>query len=128
MDTQELDDLNEDGDEVTDYRARARAELDRIARQTKQMLAEHMINLDIFFLIPNSGESVLLYGTPADPDDLLWERVSNIVSAVVREAVGLDGTRCRPVMCRTTTDAVADNEHSPSLISTPTLQNMGAEQ
>ena len=128
MDTQELDDLNEDGDEVTACRARARTELDQIARQTKQALAEQGLDITVFFLVPNSGEAVLLYGTPADPDDLIWERVSNIVSAVVREVVGLDGGRCRPVMCSTTTDAEVGNEHSPSLISTPSLQNAEIEQ
>ena len=70
MDTQELDDLTEDGDEVTAYRARARTELDQIARQTKQALAEQGLTSTVFFLVPNSGEAVLLFGTPADPDDL----------------------------------------------------------
>ena len=128
MDTEELHDLTEDGDDLSVYRDRAKAMLDQVVRLTKQALAEHMINLDIFFLIPNSGEAVLLYGTPADPDDLIWERVGNIVSAVVREVVGLDSARCRPVMCRTTTDAEVGNEHSPSLISTPSLQNAEIEQ
>ena len=113
MDTQELDDLTEDGDEVTAYRARARTELDQIARQVKQALAEQKIDFDLFFLVPNSGEAILMFGTPADADDLTWERVGDIVSAVLRQVAGLDGTRCRPVMCSTTTDAEADNEHSP---------------
>ena len=47
MDTQEVDDLTEDGDEVRDYRARARTELDQIARQAKQALAEQKIGLTI---------------------------------------------------------------------------------
>ena len=49
MDTEELDDLIEDGDDVMDYRARAKTELDRIARQTKNALAEHGIDLTVFF-------------------------------------------------------------------------------
>ena len=69
-----------------------------------------------------------MFGTPADPDDLTWERVSDIVSSVLRQVVGLDGTRCRPVMCSTTTDAVAGNEHSLMPIPTPSLQNTGVEQ
>ena len=52
MDTQELDDLNEDGDEVTDYRARAKTELGQIARQTKHALAEHGLDdLTVFFMV-----------------------------------------------------------------------------
>ena len=62
MDIHEFDDLTEDGDEVTSHRARARTELDQIARQAKQVLAEQKIDLDLFFLIPNSGEAILLFG------------------------------------------------------------------
>ena len=69
MDTQELDDLIEDGDDVMDYRARAKTELDRIARQTKQALAEQGLDITVFFLVPNSGEAVLfIWQHPADPD------------------------------------------------------------
>ena len=50
MDTQEADDLTEEGDEVMDYRDKARAELDRIARQTKHALAEHGIDAHRVFL------------------------------------------------------------------------------
>ena len=128
MDTQALDDLTEDGDEVTACRARAKTELDQIARQTKQALAEQGLDITVFFLVPNSGEAILMFGTPADADDPTWERVSDIVSAILRQVAGLDGTRCRPVMCSATTDAEVGNEHSPSLISTPSLQNTGVEQ
>jgi hypothetical protein len=55
MDTQGLHDLTEDSDPLSVYRDRAKAMLDQVVRLTKQMLAEHMISLDIFFLIPNSG-------------------------------------------------------------------------
>ena len=126
MDTQELDDLNEDGDEVRAHRARVRTGLNEIARLAKQALAKQKIGLDLFFLTPNSGESVLMFGSPTDVDDPTWERVSDIVSSVLRQVVGLDGTRCRPVMCSTTTDAGAGNEHSP--MPTPAFENTGAEQ
>jgi hypothetical protein len=125
---EELDDLIEDGDEVTDHRARARAELDQIARLAKQALAEQKIALDLFFLVPNSGQAILMFGTPADPDDELWEQVDEIVSAIVREVVGTDGTTCRQVTCSTTTDAVAGNEHSPMPIHTQSVQLTGADQ
>ena len=52
---EELDDPVEDGDEVMDYRDRARTELDRIAKMTKQALSEHGIDLTVFFLVQSSG-------------------------------------------------------------------------
>ena len=108
MDTQELD----DGDKVTDYRARARAELDRIARLTKHALAEHGIDdLTAFFMIQSSGQ-LLTFGTMADPPASQWQQVSEIALSVVREVTGLDGLWSRPITCAST-DAVAGNEHSP---------------
>jgi hypothetical protein len=128
MDTQELDDLTEEEDEVTAHRARAKTELDQIKRLVKHALVEQRIDLDLFFLTPNSGEAILMFGSPANPDDSTWERVSDIVSAILRQVVGLDGTRCRPVMCSTTTDDMVGNEQSLMPIPTPTLQNTGVEQ
>jgi hypothetical protein len=125
MDTQEeLDDLTEEGDEVIDYRARARAEIDQIARLAKNALAEHAIDLTVFFLVQSNGP-ILTFGTMSEPSENQWEQVSKIVLSIVREVTGLDGAWCRRVMCAST-DAVADNEHSPIL--TPTLQHTGADQ
>jgi hypothetical protein len=122
MDTEELDDLIEDGDDVTDYRARARAELDRIARLTKHALAEHGIDdLTVFFMIQSSGP-LLTFGTMTDPPPDQWEEVSEIVLSIVREVTGLDGLWSRPVMCAST-EAVASNEHSP--IPMPMVTSLG---
>ncbi len=117
MTNQELDDptndddvLGESMDDAADYRERAAAKIDQIAQQTKQMLAEAGIDIDVFFLIPSSGDSILIFGTPADPDDALWGRVGQIVAPIVRQSVGLAGTRCRPMACATTQeccDAIA---------------------
>ena len=111
MDTQELDDLIEDGDDVMDYRARAKTELDRIARQTKNALAEHGIDLTVFFMVQSSGP-LLTFGTMTDPPSDQWEQVSDIVLSIVREVTGLDGLWSRPVKCAST-EEVASNEHSP---------------
>ena len=110
------------------HRACVRAGLDEIARQAKQVLAEQKIGLDLFFLTPNSGESVLMFGSPTDVDDPTWERISDIVSSGLRQVIGLEGTRCRPVMCSTTTDAGAGNEHSLMPILTPTASPAGADR
>ena len=99
----ERDDLTDD-DEVTAHRAKAKTELDQIVQQVRQALTEQGIDTPLFFLIPNSGDSILAFGTPGDPDDPLWNRVGEVVSRVVRQTVGLDRVRCRPVACATTTD------------------------
>jgi hypothetical protein len=118
MDAMDDDDLmtddtampDESTDDVTAYRERATSLLDEIAQQTKQALADAGIDLDIFFLIPGSGgDAILVFGTPADPDDSEWQTASAIVASVVRHAVGLDRSRCRSLACATTHDQAQQN-------------------
>ncbi len=120
----EPDDLADDCD-VTAHRARAAAKLDQIAQQTQQMLAEAGVAIDVFFLIPSSGDAVLIFGTTADPSDDLWNKVRDIVAPIVRQSVGLRGTRCRAMACAATTDLIAD--HQPTPMSTPALQHAEAD-
>jgi hypothetical protein len=114
MDALDEHDYLIDGDAVTVQRDRAREMLKEIARQTKQALAEHRIDLSVFFLVPSSGDAVITFGCSGDPDDELWSRIAAIVSAIVGRTVGLDRPRCRPVTCAATTDSVADHQHPQS--------------
>jgi hypothetical protein len=104
MDTQEIDDQTDD-DDVMAHRERAATKLDQIARDAKDALAENGLEkICLFFLIPNSGRSILVFGTPGDPSDDLWSKVGEIVEAIVARLIGLRGTRRREVRCATTHD------------------------
>ena len=118
----EHDDHTNDGDAVMVYRARARSLLDEITQQTKQALIDADIDLGIFFLVPNSGKAIVVFGTPADPDDASWERVGEIVGSIVAQSIGLDRVRCRPVTCAAT-DTIADHPstESPAQPSEPSV-------
>jgi hypothetical protein len=98
-----LDDLT-DEERVAVHRKRAATKLDQIARDAKEALAYQGIEAPLFFLVPNSGNAILTFGTSLDPDDNEWNRVAEIVSAIVRHTVGLDRTRCQEVVCMTTDD------------------------
>ena len=91
MDTQELDDLNEDGDEVMDYRDKARAEPNQSPGRQTCPRGTWDRDIIVFFLITNFGEEgLLMFGTVVpDADDPTWERVSDIVSAILRQVAGL---------------------------------------
>jgi hypothetical protein len=93
-----MEDDPADYDGGTAHRARAKMMLDQIARQARQALDEQQIDLDPFFMVPNSGDAIITYGTTADPDDELWTRVGTIVSEVVRDLVGVRRTRCQAVV------------------------------
>ena len=59
-------------DGVEAHRGRAAAEIDQIARDAKEALADQGIDIDLFFLSPNSGKAILIYGTavPRQTSDL----------------------------------------------------------
>jgi hypothetical protein len=102
METQALDDLIMDDDVVVAQRARAAAGLDQVARRAKAALVDVGIDLELFFMVPRSGNAILTYGTPGNPNDALWDRVRDIVVLVLQETIGLERPRCHEVLCATT--------------------------
>jgi hypothetical protein len=97
-----------DEDDVAVYRERARTMLDQIVREVKLALKEADIDLDVFLMIPNSGDAIATFGTITDPPDDLWRRTSDIVCSIVREMAGLDGVRSRALSCASTADQSGD--------------------
>ena len=96
-----LDDLT--GEErMADHRARAATMLAEISRRAKEALTEQGIDLNVFFVVPSSGDSIITCGAMSDPPDDLWGQVSTMISSIVEQAVGLDRTRLREVRCATT--------------------------
>jgi hypothetical protein len=99
------DDVPEEStDDEVDYRERAAAEIDQIARLTKQALIDADIDLGIFFVIPSSGPVILTFGTITDPPDDQWHRAGEIVGSIVAQSIGLIRVRRREVTCVTTRD------------------------
>jgi hypothetical protein len=107
MDTDELADDDELGsmNDEPNYRDRAAAHFDQIAHDAKERFAEHGIGISLFFVIPSSGHSIIMFGTQADPPDDLWNEVTEIVSGIVRQLIGLEHTCCRSLLC-----AMADTD------------------
>ena len=91
-------------DGVEAHRGRAAAEIDQIARDAKEALADQGIDIDLFFLAPNSGKAILIYGTAGNPPNDEWDRVGEIVGSIVARLIGLDRVRCQEVLCMTTAD------------------------
>src|ERR1700760_2970925 len=100
MDTQALDGTPSTT-AVVAQRTLVGAELDQIALRVKEALIDANIDLELFFMVPSSGDAILTFGTMSDPDDELWDRVGLAIVSVLQEAVGLECTRSRPVLCAT---------------------------
>ena len=98
----------EDEEGVAAQRARARNLLPQITQQVKQALYEASIKIDVFLMIPTTGDAIATFGTLADPSDELWTRIGEIVCSILRKAVGLDRVCSRPLSCATTADEMTD--------------------
>jgi hypothetical protein len=108
-----------DGDAVMDHRARASNLLPQITQEVKAALSEADIGLDVFLIVPSTGDTVLTFGTVADPPDELWDRVSEIVCSIVRQTVGLRRTRSRPAVCASTGAPASSPVEMPTAIPAP---------
>ena len=115
----------EDDEDVAAQRAKARNLLPQITQQVKQALQEASIEIDVFLMIPASGDAIATFGTLADPPDELWTRIGDIVCSIVRRAVGLDRVCSRPLSCATTADEMINPSAMP--ITIPESVAAGAE-
>ncbi len=90
-----------DDDRAAALRQRATDMLGSITARTKDALAERGVAYDLFFLVPNSGDAIMIFGTTVEPDpsDAEWKMVGEVVGEIVSETVGMDGTRTREVAC-----------------------------
>jgi hypothetical protein len=98
------DDLTDDEAEVMAHRARARDLLTEITQKVRQALDHAGIDLDVFVMIPSSGDAIATFGAAGNPPE--WDRVSELVSSIVGQSVGLARTRCREVACASTGEAI----------------------
>lgn len=95
------DDQQDRNGHTAQYRGRATVCVDEIARRTKVALTERGILLDVFFVVPNSGEAIISFGTTVEPDpsDQEWEIVSDMICDIVSDVVGVDRLRTRNMAC-----------------------------
>lgn len=93
-------------------RERVAAKISEITTKAGEVLAELGIVYPLFFLIPNSGDSMLTFGTSQDPSDQEWQMVSSSVAKIVQEALGTGPLRTREIVCTQTkvTSQEADDE------------------
>jgi hypothetical protein len=85
-------------DELT-YRERATALLDEFAQQSRGVLRDAGIGIDLIFVVPPSGDVILTFCTAAELYSEDWKAIRTTVSSLVRRSIGLDPTQCRDVVC-----------------------------
>jgi hypothetical protein len=99
MDKHEI--LTNDGDAELAYRERATLLLDEMAARARKVLREAGIPLDVFFIVPPSGDAILTLGAAAISKDE-WQDIRAVVSSLVQRSVGLEPSRCREIFCAMT--------------------------
>jgi hypothetical protein len=78
------------------YRERATVLLDKLAALARKMLKESGIPLDVFFIVPTSGDAILTLGAAISKDE--WQDIRGVVSALGRRSIGLEPSRCREMI------------------------------
>jgi hypothetical protein len=96
----EHDTLINDSDAESAYRERATAILDEVAALGRKALKEADIPLDVFFVVPCSGDAILTLGVVISREE--WQDNRAVVSSLVRRAIGLEPSRCREIFCAMT--------------------------
>jgi hypothetical protein len=96
----EHDILTNDSDGELAYRERATAILDEVAAMARTKLMAAGISLDVFFIVPPSGDAILTLGAAVSRDD--WQDMRAVVSSIVRRTVGLEPSSCRQIFCAMT--------------------------
>lgn len=91
------DTLTDDLAREAAYRERATVLLDEVAQRGREVLLEAGIPLNIFFVVPPSGDAILSLGAIANKEE--WQDIRAIVSRLVQHSIGLDPVQCRQVIC-----------------------------
>ena len=93
---------------LDECRAQAERLLPTIADAVRAALYEADITHDVFFIVPNSGNAILQFGTATEPDpgDGQWEEISKIVCAVVGRALQMEYVTSRDMACAIAHSAV----------------------
>jgi hypothetical protein len=90
--------LTNDDDDESDFRERATAILDEVAAQARARLHAAGIRLNVFFVVPRSGDAILTLAAAICPEE--WQNIKGVLSSLVRRSVGLlEPSRCREIVC-----------------------------
>ena len=99
-----------ENDSASIYRDTIRAQLNAIAAAVQLALRDADLMQPVFFSVPSSGNAILTFGTPLDPSEVEWSRISTIICTIVGQKTGLEGLTGRELPCSVAagTMAVAD--------------------
>jgi len=87
-------------DTLTDekaYRERATALLDELAHRARVALRNAGIRLDVYFIVPPSGDAILTLGAIADKEE--WHNIKAEIGSIVRRSIGVEPAQCRQIIC-----------------------------
>jgi hypothetical protein len=79
------------------YHERATAILDELAQQARVALGNAGIRLNIFFVVPPSGDAILTLGVAANQHEV--QEIKEVIGSIVRRSIGLNPGQCRNVIC-----------------------------
>lgn len=91
------DRLKDDQADEAAYRERATAILDELAHQARAALRNAGIRLNIYFIVPPSGDAILTLGAAVNEEEV--QKIKEMIGSIVRRSIGLEPGQCREVIC-----------------------------
>jgi hypothetical protein len=85
-------------DKLASDREIIRPILNEIAAEVATALREAGLNYPIYFAIPNSGDSVVMFMTPLDPIALEWGQATLVIQEILSQKLGIP-LRSRELSC-----------------------------
>jgi hypothetical protein len=89
-------------DKLAGDREIIRNTLNAIATEVATALRKAGLNYPVYFTIPNSGDSVVMFMTPLDPIALEWDQATLIIREILSQKLGGIPLRSRELSCAMT--------------------------
>jgi hypothetical protein len=86
-------------DQLQSQREMIRSSLNEIAAELNSALVAAGLACPVYVSVPFSGDSLVTFATPLDPNDDEWDRVIEITRRIVGERIGATRLNTRHLAC-----------------------------
>ncbi len=97
-------------DRLESQRDTIRQSLNQITEELNSALAKAGLAYPVYMCVPTTGNSLLTFACPLDPDDDEWARITEIALEIVGQKTGTTQLQTRELACAMAGATMAANE------------------
>jgi hypothetical protein len=86
-------------DRVENQRETIRQSLNDITAELNSALVAARLAYPVYLCVPTSGNVLLTFASPLDPDDNEWARITEIALEIVSRKIGVTSLQTRALAC-----------------------------